>query len=162
MSLPKTPSQTVGPYYAIGLNRPDTMVAVDPATPGAVRVVGSLLDGAGQLIVDGLVEVWSAAAGAWARCGTEDGGSFWFVLPKPAAVGADAPRYDVFVFARGLLRHQLTRFYFPDEAEANAGDPVLSSLPEPERARLVAEQHDGGLRFDITLQGDGQTVFFEH
>jgi protocatechuate 3,4-dioxygenase alpha subunit len=162
MTLAKTPSQTVGPYYAIGLNRPDTMVVVDPETPGAVKVAGSLFDGAGELINDGLIEVWSAAAGAWGRCGTHEGGSFWFVLPKPPAVGAEAPRYDVWVFARGLLRHQLTRLYFPDEVDANAADPVLAALSDAERATLIAEQRDGGLRFDITLQGDGQTVFFEH
>jgi protocatechuate 3,4-dioxygenase alpha subunit len=64
------------------------------------------------------------------------------------------------ISARGLLRHQLTRIYFPDEADANAGDPVLSSLDEPDRARLVAERDDGGLRFDIHLQGDRETIFF--
>jgi protocatechuate 3,4-dioxygenase alpha subunit len=64
------------------------------------------------------------------------------------------------VFARGLLKHQLTRLYFPDEQEANAADPVLSALPEDERARLVAEQDDDGVRFDIHLQGDRETIFF--
>jgi protocatechuate 3,4-dioxygenase alpha subunit len=66
----------------------------------------------------------------------------------------------VLVFARGLLRHQLTRVYFPDEAEANAADEVLSALPERERATLLARPEDGALRFDIRLQGDGETVFF--
>ena len=66
------------------------------------------------------------------------------------------------MFARGLLRHQLTRVYFPDEAEANAADPVLSSLDEADRATLVAEQEDGALRFDIRMQGERETVFFEH
>ena len=66
------------------------------------------------------------------------------------------------VFARGLLRHQWTRLYFPDEPEANAADPVLASLPEADRATLVAGQEDGGLRFDIRMQGERQTVFFDH
>jgi protocatechuate 3,4-dioxygenase alpha subunit len=73
-----------------------------------------------------------------------------------------APRFDVFVFARGLLRHQLTRIYFPDEAEANAGDPVLSALDEADRTTLLAEQGDGSLRFDVRLQGEQATVFFQH
>ena len=65
------------------------------------------------------------------------------------------------MFARGLLRHQLTRVYFPDEG-TNATDTVLSSLDESDRATLVAEQEDGALRLDIRLQGDRATVFFEH
>ena len=151
----RTPSQTVGPFYSIGLDRRAENALVDPDAPDAIRVAGRLLDGAGDPISDGLIEVWSATAGAWGRCGTADGGSFWFVLAKPPAGLAEAPRYDVFVFARGLLRH-------PDETEANAADGVLSGLSEADRSTLVAEQADGGLRFDIRMQGDRQTVFFEH
>ena len=162
MSLIRTPSQTVGPFYSIGLDRRAENALVDPDAPGAIRVAGRLLAGAGDPISDGLIEIWSATAGAWGRCGTADGGSFWFVLPKPPLGPAEAPRYDVFVFARGLLRHQLTRLYFPDETEANAADGVLSGLSEADRSTLVAEQADGGLRFDIRMQGDRQTVFFEH
>jgi protocatechuate 3,4-dioxygenase alpha subunit len=66
------------------------------------------------------------------------------------------------IFARGLLRHQLTRLYFPDEVEANAADPVLRALPDADRATLVAEQADGGLRFEVRMQGGRQTVFFAH
>ena len=64
------------------------------------------------------------------------------------------------VFARGLLRHQLTRLYFPDEEAANAADPVLSALAPADRATLVAAADGDGLRFDIRMQGDSQTVFF--
>ena len=64
------------------------------------------------------------------------------------------------MFARGLLKHQLTRVYFPDEAGANAADPVLSQLPEEDRRTLVAEAEDGALRFDIRMQGERATVFF--
>jgi protocatechuate 3,4-dioxygenase alpha subunit len=158
----RTPSQTVGPFYAIGLDRRPENALVDPEAPGALRVVGRLIDGAGDPISDGLIELWSATAGAWGRCGTSEDGSFWFVLAKPPAGPGEASRYDVFVHARGLLRHQLTRFYFPDELAANEADPVLSGLPEADRATLVAEQADGGLRFDVRMQGDRQTVFFEH
>ncbi len=82
-------------------------------------------------------------------------------MTKPDALEGQAPRLDVFVFARGLLRHQLTRVYFPDEG-ANATDPALSSLDESDRATLVAEQEDGALRWDIRMQGERETVFFEH
>jgi protocatechuate 3,4-dioxygenase alpha subunit len=155
MSVPRTPSQTVGPFYSIGLCR-RTDNELDAA---GVRVSGMLLDGAGEPIPDGLVEVWSEPARAWGRCGTHPEGRFEFVLAKPPAVGSEAPRYDVYVFARGLLRHQLTRLYFPDEP-ANATDPVLSSLKPNERATLVAQADDDGLRFDIRMQGESQTVFF--
>jgi protocatechuate 3,4-dioxygenase alpha subunit len=139
-----TPSQTVGPFYSIGLcRRTDNVLAAD-----GVRVSGMLLDGAGEPIPDGLIEVWSATARAWGRCGTHPDGRFEFVLPK-------APHYDVYVFARGLLRHQLTRLYFPD-----AADPVLASLAPEDRATLVAQPDGDGLRFDIRMQGERQTVFF--
>ena len=162
MSLVHTPSQTVGPFYSIGLDREPANALVSPDAPDALRVAGRLIDGAGEPISDGLIEIWSATARAWGRCGTADDGSFWFVLAKPPAAGGEAPRYDVFIFARGLLRHQLTRLYFPDEPDANASDPVLSALAEVDRATLVAEQGDGGLRFDIRMQGEQQTVFFAH
>jgi len=75
---------------------------------------------------------------------------------------SDPPRFDAVVFARGLLKHELTRVYFPDETEANAADPVWSALDEESRATLVAETKDGALRFDIRMQGDRHTVFFAH
>jgi len=159
MTLPTTPSQTVGPYYAIGLcRRPDDEL-VPPDAPGAVRLVGRLLDGEGQGI-DGMVEVWDRVNRRFGRSGTDADGSFAFTVAKPAAAEGEAPRLDVHVFARGLLVHQLTRVYFPDEAEANAADPVLSALPESERELLVAQADGDALRFDIRMQGERATVFF--
>ena len=85
---------------------------------------------------------------------------------KPGVVpGRDgrpqAPHVEVSVFARGLLKRLVTRIYFPDEAEANEADPLLSSIEDPAaRAALVAIADDGGLRFDINLQGDRETTFF--
>jgi protocatechuate 3,4-dioxygenase alpha subunit len=162
MSLPKTASQTVGPYYTIGLCRRTENELADRNDAGAVRLIGQLYDGQGAPINDGLIEVWDAAGGRWGRSGTDSDGRFSFVVTKPNAIAGQAPRLDVYVFARGLLRHQLTRVYFPDEAEANAADPVLSSLEEADRTTLVAEQEDGALRWDIRMQGDRATVFFEH
>lgn len=159
MSLPRTPSQTVGPYYAIGLARRPQNRLVEPDDPAALSLAGRLLDGEGEGI-DGMIEVWDHAGRRWGRCGTGDDGGFDFVVAKPEPHGTEAPRLDAHVFARGLLKHQLTRIYFPDEPEANAADPVLSSLDPSDRGTLVARAEDGALRFDIRMQGDGATVFF--
>ena len=181
-----TPAQTAGPYLRIGLLRdlltPDV---VDPADPRAIRIRGRLTDGAGDPVPDGMVETWQAnAAGRYrhpaddrgdlpledgfvgfGRSGTEDGGQFEIVTVKPGRVpwpegGLQAPHLEVAVFARGLLKHAVTRMYFPDETEANADDPVLSRLSPERRATLVAVAEDGGLRFDICLQGPAHTTFF--
>jgi protocatechuate 3,4-dioxygenase, alpha subunit len=165
MTLPRTPSQTVGPYYAIGLTRapraPQNELA-SMSDPAAVRLIGQLIDGQGSPIGDGMVEIWDPAGRRWGRSGTDSEGRFSFVVTKPGAFSGQAPRFDVFVFARGMLRHELTRLYFPDEEEANAADPVWSSLDEAGRATLVADAEDGALRFDIRMQGDRHTVFFAH
>jgi protocatechuate 3,4-dioxygenase alpha subunit len=160
MTFLPTPSQTVGPFYAIGLCRRPENELVPHDAPGASTLVGTLFDGAGEPIVDGVIEVWDAVGGRWGRSGTDGEGRFSFQLVKPDAGRQGAPHLDVYVFARGLLKHQRTRIYFPDEAEANAADPVLAELSETDRATLVAEGEDGALRFDIRMQGERATVFF--
>lgn len=162
MTLGRTPSQTVGPYYAIGLSRRPANELVARDAPGALELTGLLLDGQGEPFPDGVIEIWDAAGGRWGRCGTEAQGRYTFVVAKPEAQDGHAPRLDVYIFGRGLLRHQLTRIYFPDEPEANAADPVLSSLDERERQTLIARQEGAVLSFDITMQGDAATVFFAH
>ena len=160
MTVPRTPSQTVGPYYAIGLCRRSENELVPPNEPSAVTLIGRLLDGAGEPI-DGMIEVWDHRARRWGRCGTDADGVFRFTVAKPDAGEDEAPRLDVYVFARGLLKHQLTRVYFPDEDDANARDPVLAALDEEERRVLIARDDGGGaLRFDIRMQGGGAAVFF--
>ena len=154
----RTPSQTVGPYYVIGLVRRNDSSLVERAAPGSMQLVGALLDGQGTPISDGMIEIWDGER--WARCGTDSEGRFSFTVARPSPRPGETPRFDVYVFARGLLRHQLTRIYFPDEP--NETDPVFASLAEDERATLVAEAEDGALRFDIRMQGDRATVFFEH
>jgi protocatechuate 3,4-dioxygenase, alpha subunit len=162
MTLSKTPSQTVGPFYTIGLSRETQNELAARSDPDALQLIGQLIDGAGTPIGDGMVEIWDSAGGRWARSGTDGDGRFSFVVTKPEPLPGEAPRFDVFVFARGLLRHQLTRVYFPDEPEANAADPVLSALGDADRASLVAHAEDGALRWDIRMQGDRSTVFFAH
>jgi protocatechuate 3,4-dioxygenase alpha subunit len=92
-------------------------------------------------------------------------GLFEFVTVKPGSVpwpggGEQAPHVVLGVFARGLLKRAVTRMYFPDEDEANAADPVLSGLAPGQRETLVATPDDGGMRFDIHLQGPRHTTFF--
>jgi protocatechuate 3,4-dioxygenase, alpha subunit len=184
--LVPAPSQTSGPFLSIGLLREhigSSLVAEND--PRAVRIRGRLLDGNGDPIPDGMIEIWQAnAAGRYAhpddtradiqleegfvgfgRSGTVNDGWFEFVTVKPGRVPArdgelQAPHLVVLVFARGLLKQLVTRLYFPDEHDANAADTILSELDEGERATLIARPEDGGLRFDIHLQGDGETTFF--
>ncbi len=162
MSLPRTPSQTVGPYYAIGLSRHPQNELAKRNDPGALRLIGQLIDGEGSPIGDGMVEIWDPVGHRWGRSGTDADGRFSFIVTKPDAFPGEAPRFDVLVFARGLLRHELTRIYFPDEVAANAADPVLSGLDDAGAATLVAQAEDGALRWDIHMQGDRATVFFTH
>jgi protocatechuate 3,4-dioxygenase alpha subunit len=162
VTLGQTPSQTVGPFYTIGLCRRRDNELVEPGSSGAVELSGRLFDGQGAAIVDGMVEAWDGVGRRWGRSGTDGEGRYSFIVAKPPAREGRAPRLDVFVFARGLLRHQLTRLYFPDEMKANDADPVLSALPERERATLVARQEGDALVFDVTMQGESATVFFAH
>jgi protocatechuate 3,4-dioxygenase, alpha subunit len=141
-----TPSQTVGPFFGFAMPFADDANAAAPGTPGAVRIEGQVLDGAGEPVPDAIVEV--ADGEQFARCGTDREGAFHFTV-------RETHHLDVLVFARGLLRHLATRMYFPDTS-----DELLESI-EPERRRtLVATASEGGLRFDIRLQGEDETVFF--
>lgn len=170
-----TPSQTAGPYLSIGLLRelvPTALVAA--GDPAAIRIQGRLLDGAGEGVPDGMIEIWQADRDGrfgedgflgFGRSGTEDAGRFEFVTVKPGRVswpegGLQAPHLAVGVFARGLLKRVVTRLYFPDEPDANDEDPVLSALLPAQRESLVAVPDGDGLLFDIYLQGPSQTTFF--
>ena len=175
-----TPAQTVGPFLSLGLDWPDGRCVVDPATPGAIRIAGRLLDGRGDAVADGLIETWQAGPygrfplqgdgdnsfRGFGRCLTNPQGAWEIITLKPASLpaaagGIEAPHLDVSVFARGLLHRLVTRIYFADEAEANAADPVLCALPDDAtRATLIAGVVVGGYRIDIHLQGPDETVFF--
>ncbi len=182
--LPVTPSQTVGPYLGIGLTWPDGPYVVDPGASGAIWLRGTVFDGNGDVVPDALVETWQAdpdgrfdhpddPRGAvrhpgfrgFGRSQTLDSGRYAVCTLKPGRVpvgegGLQAPHVDVSVFARGVLDRVVTRVYFADEAEANAQDAVLRSLPEDRRETLIATPTDDGYRLDIHLQGDRETVFF--
>lgn len=156
--------------------------------PEAIRLVGRVFDGDGTVIPDAMLELWQAnSAGRYNHpvdqredrpltpgftgfgrfgTGTDPEARFLFDTVKPgsAETGA-APFITVIVFARGLLNHAYTRVYFSDEASANAKDPVLNSVPADRRDTLVAGRHDTPTgteyRFDIHMQGDLETVFFD-
>jgi protocatechuate 3,4-dioxygenase alpha subunit len=183
LRLGSSPSATVGPYLAIGLTWPDGVWAADEGTLGGFWIRGTIVDGAGDVVPDAMVETWQAdpdggfaspedPRGAasypgfrgYARSSTISGEFEVFTL-KPGRVpdgegGLQAPHIDVSIFARGLLDRVVTRIYFADEAEANAEDAVLRGLSDEQRGTLVAEKADDGYRFDVFLQGARETVFF--
>jgi protocatechuate 3,4-dioxygenase, alpha subunit len=133
----RTPSQTVGPYFTLGLSR-----RVQNELPGGtVRLAGRVLDGEGAGVADAVVELWEPQAG-FARAGTDENGGFSFLLPD------GVQRFEVMVFARGLLKPVVTRVHLPGADGA-------------EDESMVAHEDGDGLRFDVRLQGDGETAFFE-
>lgn len=158
----------------------------DDETDGErVRIVGQVFDGEGVPVNDAMIEIWQAdAQGRYAHpadprgsnlrfrgfgrtgTGTDDDSRFIFetIKPGPPADGG-APHINVIVFMRGILSHAYTRIYFGDETAANAADPVLSAVPEARRNTLVATRDEGAdgtvYRFDIRMQGNEETVFFD-
>lgn len=188
MSLHATSSQTVGPFFLIGLGPGFIPIVAGPEIPGEhVVISGRVLDGDGQPVPDALIETWQADAnGVYAaaedsranavaegftgfgRVPTDAEGRFTLTTIKPGRVPGpgetlQAPHLVVLVFMRGLLRHLVTRLYFPDEP-SNAEDPVLALVPAARRATLIAQRDaikDGALNWDIHLQGEDETVFFD-
>jgi protocatechuate 3,4-dioxygenase alpha subunit len=188
MSQLTTASQTVGPYVRIGLE-PLAVVDLAPAGVSGERVAlsGRIVAGGGGPISDAVVELWQAnAQGKYAhpedaqdkpieagfrgfgRCLTDAAGGFRFTTIKPGPVpgpggAVQAPHIVVTVFMRGLLKHLITRVYFPDDP-ANAEDPVLRLVPPERRATLIARRagsEPGGLQWNVLLQGPDETVFFD-
>jgi protocatechuate 3,4-dioxygenase, alpha subunit len=165
----RSPSQTIGPFFAFALPWPGGPHVVPEGTAGSIRLHGRLVDGRGDPVPDGLIETWQVeppGTRGFGRCPTDRDGRYAIVTLKPGPIAVDgvvhAPHVLVSVFARGLLRRAVTRIYFADEAAANLVDPVLAAIADPAaRATLVAANEDGGYRFDIRLQGEGETVFFD-
>lgn len=184
MTHQTTPSQTVGPYLHIGLPWPDGPFAAAEGSPDGVWIRGTVYDGAGAPITDALVETWQAdpdgrfnhpddprGAAVYpgfrglGRCPTDEHGEYGIFTLRPGPVpgpnGPQAPHIDVSVFGRGMLHRVVTRIYFPEEEAANAADPVLASIPKERRPTVLARRDGAGYRFDIRVQGDGETVFFD-
>lgn len=167
-----TPSQTVGPFLSLVLPWPDGPEVVPTGTAAGFWIRGRLLDGDGEPVPDGVVETWQAAPDGrfdapgfrgFGRSATDPDGRWQVHTVKPGVVETfdgrpQAPHLAVTVLARGLLDRVVTRVYFGDEP--NAADPILSSVDPDRRATLIAPVEESGYRFDIRLQGEGETVFF--
>jgi protocatechuate 3,4-dioxygenase alpha subunit len=183
MTGPTSGSQTVGPFFRIGLEH---LCKTDGSAPLAdadiVTVRGRVIDGGGNGVSDALLEIWHASpdgryaadgpdergrATSFTRAATGHKGEFEFSICRPGAIAcnagpAQAPHLAVLVFMRGLLRHLMTRMYFPDEP-ANESDPLLKLVPAERRATLIARAiagEHGCVEWNVALQGDGETVFF--
>jgi protocatechuate 3,4-dioxygenase, alpha subunit len=158
-----TPFQTVGPYLSLGLR-----IGIQPLTIGegeTIVIRGYLLDGAGNGIPDGVLEWWHPSIPEVLRSLTASDGGFAIETVRPAATTAggatQAPHFAVRVLGRGILTHYMTRVYFADEA-SNGDDAVLAAVPEARRQTLIARpQSPSEFRFDIVVQGENETVFFD-
>ena len=187
MRLTATPSQTVGPFFSIGL---DPLGVENLAAPGVsgqrIAIAGRVLDGDGIPVPDAVLEIWQANAhgkyahpqdqppqkfagdfAGYGRVSTNDVGEFRFTTIKPGPVPGpkgqmQAPHLLVSIFMRGLLNRLVTRIYFPDEP-ANDSDFVLSLLEESRRPTLIARRTNSAseLEWDVVLQGADETVFFD-
>ncbi len=179
MLTPATAHQTAGPYWHM-IDFPEwaDLLRAGSGNEGVegerITLTGRITDGDGAPVVDGLVEIWQAgpdgrydgAFHGFGRCATDAEGRFRFATLKPGAVpgrgnAIQAPHIAIAVFARGLMRHVVTRAYFAGEA-LNATDPVLGLVEEARRGTLLAQPSGGGAwTLDIRLQGDGETVFLD-
>ncbi|MET7736129.1 protocatechuate 3,4-dioxygenase subunit alpha [Streptomyces sp. NPDC005402] len=185
-----TPSHTVGPFYGHALPFPGGGDIAPVGHPDTITLQGYITDGAGAPLPDAFVELWSAdpdgnvpqvdgsirrdpASGGylgrngveftgWGRIQTDVNGHWSARTLRPGPRGRSAPYISVCVFARGLLVHLYTRIYLPGDEAALAADPLLARVPAERRDTLIARrQGDGTYRFDIRLQGEGETVFLE-
>jgi protocatechuate 3,4-dioxygenase, alpha subunit len=186
-----TPSQTVGPFFHIGLVRPEWSDLTGRNPQGnRIAIEGRVVDGDGAAVPDALIELWQAnAAGrynhpddqqpdkpqdpnfrGYGRSATDNDGKYRFVTIKPGPVpgrgnALQAPHVNLAVFARGMLKQLYTRVYFAEEA-GNRNDPLLSAIDDDAARKTLIATRDGATspptyRFDIVLQGDGETVFLD-
>ena len=186
--LAETPSQTVGPYFSMRLAGEGENCLT--TRPDRIVVAGKVIDGAGDHIEDALLEIWQAApsgrydhpddtrdleldpefTGFGRTASSFETGEFRFETLKPGRVpdaeGAlQAPHISLIVQGRGMLNPVFTRIYFADEEEANRDDLVLRSVPRDRRDTLIATLEPGSeapvYRFNVVMQGEDETVFFD-
>ncbi|WP_125099352.1 protocatechuate 3,4-dioxygenase subunit alpha [Leucobacter chromiireducens] len=176
-----TPGQTVGPFFAFGLDSVKKHEVAFPHSPGAIVLGGVIRDGEGNPIPDAVIEIFAAdsdgsvprARGSFrrddhtftgfGRAFTTDEGRYEFWTRNPGSVSGEAPFFAAVVFARGLPDKLHTRIYLPEDAAALAADPLLASLSAEERSTLVATRTPAGhLTHDIRLQGEKETVFIAY
>jgi protocatechuate 3,4-dioxygenase alpha subunit len=184
--LTPTPGQTVGPFYGYALPYEKDRELLAPGSPGSIRLQGTVYDGAGHPIPDAILEIWQPDSDGkvvhrtgslvrdgytftgFGRSAVGNTGVYTFTTVNPGSTEpvpgkpAAAPFISVAVFARGLMNRLFTRVYLPENEEALAADPLLSSLDPERRSTLIARRDaDGGLTWDIRLQGEGETVFLD-
>jgi protocatechuate 3,4-dioxygenase alpha subunit len=176
--LPATPGQTVGPFYGYALPYAGDSELVPSGRADAIRLHGTVYDGAGQPVPDALIEIWQAdekgtvpqTSGSlrrdgftftgFGRAAVDAEGHYSFTTVRPGATDEGAAGFFAMtVFARGLLNRLFTRVYLPDDQAALDNDTLLQSVAEDRRSTLVATADGDGYTFDIRLQGDGETVF---
>lgn len=181
MTLVPTPAQTVGPFFHYAMPFPGDAELVGPGHPERIQLHGIVFDGAGVPVPDALVEIWQTTADGrvprvpgslhrdgftftgWGRCATDRAGRYSFATVTPGPSGPGVPAFfSVCVFARGLLDRLFTRAYLPGDDGEPSGDALLNSLSAQRRSTLIAAPSDSGYRFDIHLQGEGETVFLDH
>ena len=188
-SPPATASQTVGPFFHLGVAHLQRNNLVTEGTAGELVIIrGRVFDGDGNAVPDAMVEIWQAdSAGRYlseisqqtpasqfqgfGRVETDDSGEFSFTTIKPGRVpyldgSLQAPHVVVTLFSRGLLKPLHTRVYFPDEP-GNAEDPVLKLIPRERQQTLIARRSGASgaknvLEWNIAMQGEGETVFFDY
>lgn len=166
----QTPSQTVGPYFAYGLTpeqylydfkslADNELVSIDD---DSIVIKGRVFDGEGNVIPDAMLEIWDNQNNLFGRfgTGTEKDKSFVFKTKKPDSIVGNAPFLSVILFMRGQLIHSYTRIYFSDE-ENNATDEALNLVPLDRRNTLIAQKKENYYLFDIHMQGENETVFFD-
>lgn len=178
---PATPGQTIGPFFAYGLEYEKMHEVAFPHSPGAIVLGGTVFDGAGNAIPDAMVEIWQADSDGriprdrgslhrddhtftgFGRSFTTDEGRYEFWTRNPGSVHGEAPFFVAIVYARGLPDKLHTRIYLPEDTAALEADPLLASLDADERATLVAKRTpEGYLSHDIHLQGEKETVFLAY
>jgi protocatechuate 3,4-dioxygenase alpha subunit len=181
MKLTPSGSQTVGPFFRIGLEHLCAAGTMPDENSETITIHGKIFDGDGLPVPDAVLEIWHANAqgtfsgqtgesgrpACFSRAATDEDGTYRFVIAMPGAAVCDselgqARHLAVLVFARGLMRHLITRMYFPDEA-ANASDTLLQLVPVDRRHTLIARA-DGSnasmFEWNVVLQGTDETVFF--
>jgi protocatechuate 3,4-dioxygenase alpha subunit len=184
-----TPSHTVGPFYGYALPFRGGEEIAPLGHPDTITVHGYVLDGEGNPLPDAFVELWGAdpdgnvsttdgsirrdpATGdylgrngveftGWGRIQTDADGHWYARTLRPGARGESAPYVSVCVFARGLLMHLFTRIYLPGDDAVLGADPLLTRVGERRDTLIAADEGRGTYRFDIRLQGEGETVFLE-
>jgi protocatechuate 3,4-dioxygenase, alpha subunit len=171
-ALLQTPSQTAGPYFAYGLTPEQYLFDFKSITDNQLskntdentfKISGKIYDGNDEVIPDAMIELWDAESNLFGRfgTGTENENRYVFHAQKPKSIDGQAPYFSVILFMRGQLIHSYTRIYFSDEEVLNSQDETLLLIPAERRDTVIAHKIGANYEFNIYMQGEKETVFFE-